>query len=282
MHQFQHRIAATLQGDMEMGHKRPTLGTVCYQFVGQQVGFQTADAVALNGLHPVECLHQINELLACGLTKVAYVHTGEHNLLATLLSCFASLRHQRFYRRVSRKASGVGNGAVSTEVVAAVLYLQEIPRTVAARTAGCKTLNILGLLPEKGTSLFPTRRSSPGIRQELNQIGLLVRAQHQAHAINLRHLVGLQLGITSRHHHKGTGVLPYHTMDLLTALLVGHLSHRTSIDQTYVRPLTFLHRTHTQFLKHLPEGRCLRKVQLTSEGVVSRRFTLKGRSIYHI
>ena len=40
VHQLQHRVAAALQGNVEMRHKCPALGTESNQLVRQQVGFQ--------------------------------------------------------------------------------------------------------------------------------------------------------------------------------------------------------------------------------------------------
>ena len=40
VHQLQYRIASALQWYMEMGHERPTLGAIGYQFIRQKVGFQ--------------------------------------------------------------------------------------------------------------------------------------------------------------------------------------------------------------------------------------------------
>ena len=40
VHQLQHRVAATLQGNMEMRHEGTAMGTIVYQLVCEQIGFQ--------------------------------------------------------------------------------------------------------------------------------------------------------------------------------------------------------------------------------------------------
>ena len=100
VHQLQHCVAATLQGYMEMRHKRPTLSTILYQLVREHIRFQTTDSVALDSFHLVESLYQVDEALASCLAKIANVHTCQHNLLSTLFGSFLSLSHQRCNRRI--------------------------------------------------------------------------------------------------------------------------------------------------------------------------------------
>lgn len=77
-------------------------------------------------------------------------------------------------------------------------------------------------------------------------------------------------------------MLSHHSSDCLTTLLIGHLSHRTGIDQTDVRRLPSLNCSDTQLLKHFSKGGSLGKVQLTSKRKICSRFALKGRSVYHL
>ena len=91
VHQFEHCVAAALQGNVEMRHEGTAVGTIVYQLIAHQVGFQTADAIAADAFHLVESLHQVNEAFAGGLAEIADVHAREHNLLATVGSCLAGL-----------------------------------------------------------------------------------------------------------------------------------------------------------------------------------------------
>ena len=113
-----------------MRHEGTALGAVLDELVRNQIGFERADAVTLNALYPIERLNQVDKLLAGSLTKVADVHTGEHNLLTTLGSGLLGLRYQRGNRWVARKTTGVGNGTVGAEVIATILHLQKIARAV--------------------------------------------------------------------------------------------------------------------------------------------------------
>ena len=132
VHQFQHRIATALQRNMVMRHKSPALCTVVYQLGAQQVGFQTTDTITLNTFNGIQCLHQIDEFLACRLAEVTNVHTRQHNLLTTFAGGFLSLCHQRGNGWVTTETTGIGYRTIGTEVVAAVLNLQEIAGAIAS------------------------------------------------------------------------------------------------------------------------------------------------------
>ena len=108
------------------------MGTIVNQLIAQQVGFEAADAETADALHLVKRLHEVEKRLVCGATEVAYVDASYHYLLATLTCSLLSLGHQRTDGWVSREATGKGNGAIGTEIVAAILHFQEVTRTVAA------------------------------------------------------------------------------------------------------------------------------------------------------
>ena len=145
MHQFQDRIAATLQRDMVMRHKGTALCTIVYQLITQQVGFQTADTIALNTFYGIQSLHQIQKALTRRLAKISNVHTRQHNFLATLTCSFLGLGYQRGDTGITAKAASIGNGAIGTEVVTPILDFQEIASTIAARATGRKSLDVLRL-----------------------------------------------------------------------------------------------------------------------------------------
>ena len=258
---------------MEMGHESTALSTEVDEFVAQQIGFQTADAIAANTLYLVECLHQINELLACGLSEITDIHTRQHNLFTALERCLLSLSHQRRYAGIATEPTGIGNGAVGAEIVTTILHLQEIARAIASRTTGCKTTDVLRLLRHIGSCCTAMDKS---IGEKLNEVCLLVGSQHQIDTLYLAHLLRLQLGIASRHHHKSTRMLAHHAMNGLTTLMVSHLGHRTSINQTNVSLFALGCRQHPQLLKHLCKGRCLREVQFAAQSEICCFFPLKN------
>src|SRR5574344_1961524 len=135
MHQLQHGVASALQRDMEMRHEGPATCAILYEFVGGKVRFETADTVSLYSLHLVEFSDEVDKLLACGFPEVSDVHTCEYYLSSTLLDGLPCLCHERLYCRVAAESSRERYGAVSAEVVASVLHLQEEACSVASRTA---------------------------------------------------------------------------------------------------------------------------------------------------
>ena len=132
VHQFQHGVTPTLQRNVEVRHKSPALCTIVNQFIRQQIRFQRTDPVAADTLHPIECFHKVDKPFTCRLAKIADVHASQYDFLTAFLRSLLSLLHQRGYRRIPRKTSGVRNGTIRTEIVAAILHLQEIPGSVAS------------------------------------------------------------------------------------------------------------------------------------------------------
>ena len=122
MHEFKHFVAATLQRNMKVGHELLAATAIINERIINQVGFQTADAVALNAIYFVERFYQIEKAFMGGFTKIANVYPREHNLFSAFGSGFFGLPHERGDSRIARKAASIGDGAVSAKVVAAVLH----------------------------------------------------------------------------------------------------------------------------------------------------------------
>jgi hypothetical protein len=76
-------------------------------------------------------------------------------------------------------------------------------------------------------------------------------------------------------------MLAHHAVDSLTALVVGHVSHRASINQANIGRLPLLSRRDPHLLEHLRKSRSLREIQLTPQSVIGCLFALKSRCIYH-
>ena len=146
VHQLQYRIRSALKRDMEMWHKGTTLCTIRYQVIFQQIGFQTADAVAGHTLHLIQRLYKIEETLTRRSTEITNIHTCKHNFLTTLTHSLFRLLNKRGNRRISTESTGIGNRAIGTEIAATILYFQEISRAVSPGTTGGKRLYILCLL----------------------------------------------------------------------------------------------------------------------------------------
>ena len=236
------------------------MGTIVDKIVAEQIGFQTADAIPADSLHLIKGLHQINKALASRLPEVTYVHTRQYYLLATFTNSLFCLFHQRGNSRVTTETTCIGYGAIGTEIVAAILHLQEEARTVATRATGSKRLDVLRL----HNIVLLRRHPTPRVRKILYQARLLIRTQNQVHTLYLRNKLSIKLGIASGDNYKGTGMLAYHAVYSLTALMVGHVSHRASIDQTYISLLALGGRAYAECLQRFPKSRSFREIQLTA------------------
>ena len=133
VHEAQHLVTAALQRDVEMGHERSAGGAEREHLVGEQVGLDARDAVAVDALDAVESLDELEERLARRLAEVADVDARDDNLAATLLRHLARLCDERLDASVATASAGEGNGAVGAVVVATVLNFKEIARAVTAR-----------------------------------------------------------------------------------------------------------------------------------------------------
>lgn len=71
---------------------------------------------------------------------------------------------------------------------------------------------------------------------------LLVVSHHDVDAFDVGHLLAVQLGIASRHHHHGIRVSARQFPDFLSAFLVSQFRHRASVDHANVGRLARLHR----------------------------------------
>src|SRR5690606_2962879 len=90
-HALQDGVAAALQGHVEVRHEAPALRHEVDDAVVAQVGFDAADAEAVNALHLVQRFDQHAEVLGrCAFravghaAEIAGVHAGEHDLAHTL------------------------------------------------------------------------------------------------------------------------------------------------------------------------------------------------------
>lgn len=215
-----------------MRHESTALGTEVNQLVTQQVRLQTTDTVAGNTLYVIQCLHEIQECLPCRLSEITDIHSRQHDLLATLTDCLFRLPSPESDGGITTEAAGIGYRTIGTEIVTSVLHLQEITGTVATGARGCEGFDILRLLRLVGRYLVAVHET---IGEELDEMSLLISAQHQVDTFYLTDRFGLQLRITSCHYHKGMRMLACHTVDGLSALMVSDLRHRTGIDQTDIR-----------------------------------------------
>ena len=261
---------------MEMWHKSSRCGTIFYKLIGQQVGFKAANTIALNAFHLVQRLHKVYEALACRHSKMSDVHTRKHNLLTALCSSLLSLFHKRGNTWISRKTTSIRDSAICAEIVATILHLQEIASAITSRATWLESINLLRW--HRMILMFHT----PRIREILYEVSLLVGSQHQAHSLYLAHRLGRELRIASRHHNKGSRILTHQAMNSLTAFVVGNIRNRACIYEANISLLALLCLHHSHLFQEFSKSRSLRKIEFTTERIVSRLLALKNRTVYHI
>jgi hypothetical protein len=171
VHQTQHLVVAALQGNVEMGHEGAAVGAVVDEGVVDEVGLERTDAEALDALHLVERLDQVDEFLTRRAAEVADVDARQYDFLTAFGRSLPGLLHQRRYRRIARKAPGIRNGAVGAEVER-LAKLEEFkvlrkPR-ICVSTRRLEEEGLYSLLKTYGKSTFNDFRGKRTSAEELN------------------------------------------------------------------------------------------------------------------
>ena len=277
VHQLEHLITTTLQWDMEMRHEGTALGTIIYQVIIAEIWLQTGDAIALDALHLIQGLHQVDETLMGSLSEVTDVDTRDNNFLSSLLGSLLSLLYQGFDARIARIATSERYRTISAIVIASILHLKEVTSTIATRTRWLECLDFLCLHTMMGMkSRIGSKLLRPSIAEILYQIGFLVGAQHQINSFYLAYILRLQLGIASRHDDESPRVLPHHAVNRLTTLMVGNFRHRASVDQANVSFLPILCSNHAHVFEHLAKSGSFREVEFAAQCIISCFLALEG------
>ena len=271
-HQAQHRVASTLQRNVEVRHKRTRAGAEVDNLIGEQVGLNRRDTVSLDSLHSIESTDKVDEALPRILAEVADVHPRNHNLLATLGSHLAGLGHKRLNRATAAASTRKRNSAIAAEVVATILYLQEIARAVATRAARAERPDILS----RRNLHLRLARSEPAVEISRN-FHFLLTAKHNIHPINGSHLIFLELGIAARHHNHCIGIAVSKAAYRLAALLVGKFSNTASIHHTDVGHLTRLGTANTTLSKNPRDSRSFSKIKFAPQCVKLRLTVVERR-----
>ena len=112
-------------------------GTKGNNLIGEQIGLNRRDAIAVDTLNSIQRTQQVDKLLARGATKVAGIDSRNHNFALTGSSNLLGLGNNLGNRDIATRASGVVNRTVSALIVATILHLQESAGSVPRRK-GCK------------------------------------------------------------------------------------------------------------------------------------------------
>ena len=277
VHEPEHLVASALQRYVEMRHEGTAGGTVVDERIIYEVRLQTADAEPVYPLHPIELPHEVEERLTRLFAEITDVDSGDHDFTSALFGRFLCQRHERLDGRTAAESAGIGNGAVSAEIVAPVLHLEEEAGTVAPGATVCEGSDFLGLHGVEAVQVGRFGHSAPCLGEMLHQTGLLIGPQHEVDTLDAANSLRRQLRIASRHHDEGPGVIAYHAVNGLPALMVGHFRHRTGIDKAEVGLFAFPGLRHAHISEHAGKGRCLREIELASQGEIGSLFALKSR-----
>ena len=114
-------------------------------FVGQQVRLDRRDAVAVDPLDVVQGTQQVDETLARRPAEIPRIDPRDDDL-ALAPRCYAAGLFDQFGNGlVAARPAGIVDRTVGATVVAAVLHLEEGPRTVAAREGREERRELVGI-----------------------------------------------------------------------------------------------------------------------------------------
>ena len=243
-----------------MGRETTAGGDKLDRLVRDQVGLDGGDAITLNTFHLIERPDQVDETLVGRFSEIADVDACQDDLLASFCRYLAGLRHKALDGTVAAAAPGKGNGTIGAEIIATVLYLQEMTSTVVGRAGGREGPDILGRRGDNSLVMpFPQFPF-----QKAGQVQLLLGTQDEVDALDVNDLFRLELRVAAGDHHEGARMLVRQAANGLPAFLVGQLSHRAGVDHADIRFLAGADLPDTLFRQHLADGRCLGEVQFAA------------------
>ena len=97
---------------MEVRGKATRRGHEVNDLIRQQVGLDRGDTVAFHALHPIELSNEVDKRFTGRTPKIPNIHTGEHDLFASLLHYLLGLPQQFGYRTVTAAPPGKRDGAI--------------------------------------------------------------------------------------------------------------------------------------------------------------------------
>ena len=149
-HEAEHVVAAGLEGNVEVGHEVAGRSDESNDVVRQEIGFYGRDSVTGDVVQLVQFAEEGEEVLAGMPAEVSGIDPREDDFADALRCGFLHSLENLGDRGGTAGASGVWDGAVGAEVVAAVLYFEETPGAVAKRQGGVETAELENVAGSSG------------------------------------------------------------------------------------------------------------------------------------
>ena len=231
-HASQDRIIAGLQGDMQMRAEDGGGGEKIKESVGDFRRFDGAETQAFDPRFGQQSLQQGGQVRGRGevAAVTANVDAGEDNFGIAGSDKVAHLLQHLLGRHRAAAAAGVGDDAVGTEGVAAVLDLDEGTAALGEAPQG-------GDLGRGGvTDGGDPHRAVPLFRQQAQQIALLLVAENQGDAGDGGKGLGVDLGIAAGDDDAASGMETAGAADEIARLAVGGGGDGAGVDDDQLGP----------------------------------------------
>ena len=212
-----------------MGHETARFCAEVYYFFRQKVRFYRRNPVTLYAVHFVEPLYKHFEVFTAFASEITDVHAGYDYFFSALSGNFFCLRYYGIRRRTATEPACIGNGAICTEIIAAVLHFQKISCPVAARTRGNKSLDVAHC------AAFLLAFAGNAFGDIFQYLSFVFHAHHEVHAFYFGNFLRLKLHIASHDNHKSLRIVLNKLVNNLTTFVIGHFGNRTCVYKTDVR-----------------------------------------------
>ena len=117
---------------------------------------------------------------------------------------------------------------------------------------------------QRSQSVFLSKLLCPCIAEILNQVSLLVGAQHKVYTLNLADILRLQLRITARHDNKCPRIVSHHPVDSLTAFMIGNFCYRAGVNKTNIGFLPLFSSNNAHIFEHFAKSGSFREVEFAA------------------
>ena len=270
-HEGEYGVAATLEGNVEVGHEGTAVGTEVHDLVGEQIGLDARDAVAFDAFDAIECADELCEALAGGASEITDVHAGEHNFASAVGCGLFGLCNDFGNGGIARATARSRDGAVGTIIVAAVLHFEKIACAVAARAGGHERLDVA----QRGGVVDAAVRLAVGTHAELfgfvvlfdefDEAAFLLLPDDEVYAFNLCDVLAGELRVATHDGDEGSGMLAVETADGVPAFGVGFAGDATRVDNTDIG-LFALGRGTTSLAETIAQSGGLGIVEFAAQG----------------
>ena len=207
-------------------------------------------------VNSMQCPDQFQQAAVTVNAIRTQMDTGQHQFLKTIFCQSAGFQLYIFQFTASHPASGIWNNAITTELVASVLYFQKCTGMLGRMDDRQFFIFLLCMINIQHTFLFCAMVSFIS-RQHIKKILLFIISDNNINGCIRFCLLRRCLDITACCHHDRTRIHFFRLMDHLSGFAIRDIRHRTGIDNIHIRPVMERYNFISCLFQHLLHCLCL-------------------------